>query len=421
MLELRFAYDEVMTELDWIKVTDHGPSAWSRMTIGPSSLSEYDDHAWCDSSSISVSFGKTQDLISSRESFIYPIAFRHYAGFDGTLDPKLFCSRFSWIPKEIRRAARDGRCTLLLDDRWECFYAQGERARVVYDHLYSLVDFLGIPSSTIIYLTSNLRAAEELSVAEDLNGRSGLQVVVGDWFSRESVRICERQIDTYCACPRPHKLFLCLNRHFNHYRQYLVLELERAGILDEGLVSLARDDAAVHMLNPEYYIPWGGDHDELAASAKRLVPRLPLITDLPDFSINQVEVASTSLYDETLLSLVTETTCDPSFLFVTEKVYKTMIMQHPFMIMGSPGTLKYLRSQGFKTFSEFWDESYDEERDPRTKALMIISELKRLSALSYDERVQLACDVRMITEHNKQQVIGGTGKYAMQLAAQLRR
>ena len=68
-------------------------------------------------------------------------------------------------------------------------------------------------------------------------------------------------------------------------------------------------------------------------------------------------------YKNTYISLVTETFFYEDDYIVTEKVYKPMSHFHPFIILGSPYTLKYLRSMGFKTFGDFWDESYDEELD----------------------------------------------------------
>ena len=68
-------------------------------------------------------------------------------------------------------------------------------------------------------------------------------------------------------------------------------------------------------------------------------------------------------YKNTYISLVTETFFYEDDYIVTEKVYKPMSHFHPFIILGSPYTLKYLRSMGFKTFGDFLDESYDEDLD----------------------------------------------------------
>jgi hypothetical protein len=44
---------------------------------------------------------------------------------------------------------------------------------------------------------------------------------------------------------------------------------------------------------------------------------------------------------------------------VSEKIFKPLAFQHPFIVYGSEGTLRYLQSLGFETFDNLWDESYD--------------------------------------------------------------
>jgi len=67
-----------------------------------------------------------------------------------------------------------------------------------------------------------------------------------------------------------------------------------------------------------------------------------------------------SWYDSTCYSLVTETVVDtPPAIFVTEKTFKPMAFYHPFMCVAQPGHLAYLKSQGFETFENMFDESYD--------------------------------------------------------------
>ena len=68
-------------------------------------------------------------------------------------------------------------------------------------------------------------------------------------------------------------------------------------------------------------------------------------------------------YQNSLLSIVTETNWDLPHLTSTEKSFKPFRDKHPFIIVGVDGALKSMRNLGFKTFSEFWDESYDEIED----------------------------------------------------------
>jgi hypothetical protein len=67
-------------------------------------------------------------------------------------------------------------------------------------------------------------------------------------------------------------------------------------------------------------------------------------------------------YDSTYFSLVVETAEHlPSngIPFVTEKSFKPMAFQHPFQIHSAPGTLQYIQAQGFVTYDNLFDESYD--------------------------------------------------------------
>ena len=57
--------------------------------------------------------------------------------------------------------------------------------------------------------------------------------------------------------------------------------------------------------------------------------------------------------------LVLETTVHAPYPFITEKTFKPIAFQHPFIIVGCSGTLTYLQKLGFETWDNLWDESYD--------------------------------------------------------------
>jgi hypothetical protein len=44
---------------------------------------------------------------------------------------------------------------------------------------------------------------------------------------------------------------------------------------------------------------------------------------------------------------------------ISEKSFKPVAYHHPFITFGSVDTLKYLQREGFETFGNLWDESYD--------------------------------------------------------------
>lgn len=67
-------------------------------------------------------------------------------------------------------------------------------------------------------------------------------------------------------------------------------------------------------------------------------------------------------YNSTCFSLIAETYVDPmdgQEIFITEKTFKPLAFQHPFMVFGNAGTLKHLKDLGFETYENLFDESYD--------------------------------------------------------------
>jgi hypothetical protein len=109
-----------------------------------------------------------------------------------------------------------------------------------------------------------------------------------------------------------------------------------------------------------------------------------------------------SLFDqsaESLLYLVTETVATGRRHHLTEKTFKPIALGMPFVIVGTQGSLKYLRSYGFKTFGDLWDESYDDEPDDSRRIEKIAHTLKLLDDLG-EYRQAIFDSAWEIVEHN---------------------
>jgi hypothetical protein len=106
-----------------------------------------------------------------------------------------------------------------------------------------------------------------------------------------------------------------------------------------------------------------------------------------------------SLADQSLLHVVTETVYHGKKLHLTEKTFKPIVMQQPFILVSCQGSLEYLRGYGFKTFNNFWDESYD-EADDATRLLKIGLLLSDLDGLSAREKQHLQQALVKTVEHN---------------------
>lgn len=102
---------------------------------------------------------------------------------------------------------------------------------------------------------------------------------------------------------------------------------------------------------------------------------------------------------ESLLYLVTETVADSRRLHLTEKTFKPIALGMPFVIVGTKGSLKYLREYGFKTFEGIWDESYDDAEDD-VRIQRIASLLRSLDELSIEAKQELFEQCIPVIEHN---------------------
>jgi hypothetical protein len=99
---------------------------------------------------------------------------------------------------------------------------------------------------------------------------------------------------------------------------------------------------------------------------------------------------------DSLVYLVTETLFYGRRSHLTEKTFKPICLGMPFILAGPRGSLEYLRSYGFKTFSSIWDESYD--LLPDNERLSAIADLvKYLGTL---DQQKLQQDLAPIVEHN---------------------
>ena len=110
-----------------------------------------------------------------------------------------------------------------------------------------------------------------------------------------------------------------------------------------------------------------------------------------------------SLFDQcsrSLLYLVTETVATGRRLHLTEKTFKPICLRMPFIIVGTQGSLKYLRSYGFRTFGDFWDESYDDETDDELRLEKIANLLKSLDSMSPEKKTELYKEMISTVEYN---------------------
>ena len=105
-------------------------------------------------------------------------------------------------------------------------------------------------------------------------------------------------------------------------------------------------------------------------------------------------------YKKCFCILVTEARYAQPTGNLSEKTLNAIKCFRPFVLIAAPHTLEYLKSYGIKTFSDFWDESYDQEENHEQRLVKIINTIDSIDKLSIGELKELYTKMLPILEHN---------------------
>jgi hypothetical protein len=105
-------------------------------------------------------------------------------------------------------------------------------------------------------------------------------------------------------------------------------------------------------------------------------------------------------YNDSFCDIVTESRFAQPTGNYSEKTYQPMYYMKPFVLVAPPKTLQYIKENGFKTFSDFWDESYDDCLNHHDRMLKIIDTIDYINSKSMDELSAMYKDMLPILEHN---------------------
>jgi len=181
---------------------------------------------------------------------------------------------------------------------------------------------------------------------------------------------------------------LSFNRTNKKPRQEFIEEIVRRNLWDTSLISVhwpikgledytpnALDYSVEYSQGPhtDYYLNKKDiGQDDLSIDAKTVVYSIPF-----------------ELLENVFFMVVAESWfgegVDNKVLSVSEKSFKALVST-PFISFGNMGMLKYLKTQGFKTSSHMFDESYDDIADNTKRFLFVMNEIEKFCQLSYDEK-----------------------------------
>ena len=226
----------------------------------------------------------------------------------------------------------------------------------------------------------------------------------------ENLRAHESYPQVYHKQHKPYD-FLFLNGRLRPHRKYLIDAMRERKLLDRALWT---------NLNDRVEMSWSSQLQTGDSEPIRLLPKqyeidraLPNMDTVPGGFIKHHLFGNTwgdaevnpAPYIDTYFSVVTETIYDYPYTFRTEKIWKPMIMGHPFVVAANRGYYKDLHSAGFQTFGHLIDESFDTIDDPRDRANRIVDVVADIcynGAASFLEATRSVCkyNYQQLREHN---------------------
>lgn len=233
-----------------------------------------------------------------------------------------------------------------------------------------------------------------------------LDIKYFDWFVTSCIQDHDRTFGTGNVSADFEKKICCLNRRFDEHR-YLacaVLSNYHSTFVTQ---QYSLNDTKMHYLNI----------DELTEPIKIKVNagfknlknksmltdrsmKIELVDNFEYFSLPAQRDLNAKTKNA-FCSVVTESNFYSDFANFSEKTLRAIQCGRPFLLLAPPGTLRLLQQLGIKTFSEFWDESYDDIQDHTQRFDQVMQ-----IATSILDRDNLSIEpMRHILQHNQHQLM----------------
>lgn len=213
------------------------------------------------------------------------------------------------------------------------------------------------------------------------------------------------------------KHYMLLSKRITSARCYLFQYLYAHDLIGKGHVSFLSEhprgnhpnrDAYEKEFNNirDFFVRSGSDLPFFLDTKFNVVDQLPIQTtallEIKDAVCDAGGwITDTELFATSFVNVVSETfECTPGSMVFTEKIFKVIYHRRPFFLLGVRNSLTELKALGFRTFDRWFDESYDFESSPLTKAEIIAAQVKNLCDRPLSDIQNMLLEMRDVCDYN---------------------
>jgi hypothetical protein len=207
--------------------------------------------------------------------------------------------------------------------------------------------------------------------------------------------ILESELSTF-----RNKKFLSFNRNNDKLHRLLLLKEYLTGKYTDSYFSFLMK---ITNMNDALMVKY--NQEEIQRSMEYFNSVLPIELDTQLLEqkdgFNTNNTFRKDLFLDSCINIVTETSFVNNELFLSEKILKPILSYQPFIVFGPYKYLNRLKLYGFKTFSDFWDEGYDDIESPYDRIEFLINLIQSLNKLSIYEMNELYQKTKEICIYNR--------------------
>ena len=299
----------------------------------------------------------------------------------------------------VHDALGQGRLTALF------YYHEGDNPYRIKERLDSLCEAWQLPTDCYRFVSGNTAAKN---------------IPRFIYFPDHELLYWQRNKDTV---PRPvnsgarSRDFTCLSRTHKWWRATAVADLKRNGLLDNSYWSYNTEITINDLFEDN---PIEIDTLGIRDSLNEFIVQGPYRCDeLTADAHNNHAITVNEHYADSYCSIVLETHFDADQsggAFLTEKTFKPIKYAQPFVIVGPAGSLRTLRSLGYRTFDHAIDNTYDTIEDNTQRWSAVVDTLKELQQRDHKKWFELC---RLDLEHNQQLFLASKALRLNKLLTQL--